>query len=131
MFNIFIDLTKSIINYIPHINKSGFTSSSYPYGITHFSRRHSSGEKETGNPFNRKIKYDPFSLACLARLPEIIQTLIPKHGQDLIKAYWADPYLPALHAMEFETPVFEIPQLPESCMEKYNKFVELGYLEAA
>ena len=116
---------------IPHNNQSGFTNFDPHYGITHCSGRYSSGEKETGNPFNRKIKYDPLSLACLARLPEIIQTLIPKHGQDLIKAYWADPYLPGLHAMEFETPVFEIPQLPESCMEKYNKFVELGYLEAA
>lgn len=116
---------------IPHINQSGFTHFDPHYGITHVSGLHSPGKKETGNPFNRKIKYDPFSLACLARLPELIQTLIPKHGQDLIKAYWADPYLPGLHAMEFETPVFEIPQLPESCMEKYNKFVELGYLEAA
>ena len=88
-----------------------------------------------GGPFNKtrmkKGYYDQFSLACLARMPEILQALFPRHCQGLIKAYWADPYLPDLHAMEFETPVFEIPRLPESCMEKYNKFVELGYLEAA
>lgn len=118
------DSIHSLTYSLPHGNKHGM----FLYGLPHH-------HVPKGGPFTKRCLepgyYDKFSLECLAHMPEILQMVCPNDGQKLIKAYWEDPYLPGLHAMEFETPVFKIPQLPESCMEKYNKFVELGYLAAA
>ena len=114
---------------IPYRNGWGdvFTA----YGGTIYKRTPSEVSRIMDDPFKDFGLFDPFCLACLAHIPELLKTLCPKSGDHMLHNFMVDRHLRGLRDLNLEMPDFIIPQLPESCMEKYNKFVELGYLEVA